>query len=876
MKVPTEPENDEVVMTLVAAALERAPAEREAYLRSACQDSDTLFEATWQRVQWEERMGSFLLEPMIPRQELQRPFRPGDVLSDRFRVIREVAHGGMGVVYEAIDQRLNRRIAVKCARPGYRGRLPPEARNAREISHRNVCKLHDIHTCRTEFGEVDFLSMEFLEGETLAERIRRDGPLPEADAREISRQVLAGLEAAHAKGVVHGDLKSNNIVLTKESGGALRAVITDFGLARPIEGAALAEAAGGVGSSAMGGTVDYMAPELLKGQRPSIAADLYAFGVILHEMAVGSRPESPGRIAPGLPRHWRRVIARCLQPEPANRFAGARHILDTLDANRWRWAWAALLLPFLFLLPPVQHKVEAWFAPPPVRLAVLPFEADAETTTLASGLLHDVSDRLASLGSNNFLLIPLTETGANNVRTLEQASNATHVLLGKMQKRADSLAVSAAVTEVASRRVVTELNHEYKLSELALVAKALTGSVTAELHLRGRIRPEAVNPRAYPYYVEAVYYLRRDAESADSAIGLFENAIELDPNSALPYAGLAESQLQNYNRKKGRQWLNLAKASVDRAEARNPDAVPVRLVAGLLGETLGLHDKAAKDYGRAIELDPKSGEAYRRLGYLYQLMNKPIEALATYRKAIEAEPSYYRPYFDLASFHFYQGQYRQAEAQYRRVIELAPDLAPGHTGLGVVLTEMGRYAEAETEYRISLRLRESPFVLNNLGALFAYMGRDAEAAQYYERAINKGASLNGLYMNLADSYRRLQRTAEAKAAYRKELETVENDLVDDPHNGYVRSILAYMCARLGDTKRAEMEIAQALKFFPDNAKVRRRAALTYEALNERDKTLEVLASATPDLLSELNRQPDLAALRLDPRFLELLRSKSVH
>src|SRR5215510_10032488 len=224
MKMPAEAENDEVVMTLVAAALERAPADREAYLRSACQDSDTLFEATWQRVQWEERMGSFLLEPMIPRQDLERPFHPGDVLSDRFKVIREVAHGGMGVVYEAIDQRLNRRIAIKCARPGYGGRLPPEARNAREISHPNVCKLHDIHTCRTQHGEIDFLSMEFLEGETLAQRIRRDGPLPEGEVRDFSRQILAGLEAAHAKGVVHGDLKSNNIVLTKEAGGALRPV----------------------------------------------------------------------------------------------------------------------------------------------------------------------------------------------------------------------------------------------------------------------------------------------------------------------------------------------------------------------------------------------------------------------------------------------------------------------------------------------------------------------------------------------------------------------------------------------------------------------------------------------------------------------------
>ena len=509
--MPPETENDEVVMTLIAATLQKSPGEREAYLRGACQDSNAPFETIWQRVCWEERMGSFLLEPLIPGRELDHPFHPGDILSERFRVIREVAHGGMGVVYEALDQRLDRRIAIKSARPGYRHRLPPEARNAREISHRNVCKLHDIHTCRTEFGEIDFLSMEFLEGETLAERIRRDGTLPEEDVREIARQILTGLDAAHSKGVVHGDLKSNNVILTQESAGALRAVITDFGLARPVESAGFAEPSSNAGTSVRGGAFEYMAPELLKGQRASIAADVYAFGVILHEMVVGSRPASPGRMAPGLPRRWRRVIARCLEPEPAKRFAGARQALDSLDGHRWRWAWAAALL-FLLLLPPVQHKVEAWFAPPPVRLAVLAFEADAETTSLANGLLHDTSDRLASLGGN-FLLIPLTETDRNNVRTLEQAksvSNATHVLRGKMQKRAGTLAVFAAVTEVSSRHVVKELTAEYRLSELALVVKALTGTVTAGMHLRGRIRAEAVAQPAYPYYVEGVYYLRQD------------------------------------------------------------------------------------------------------------------------------------------------------------------------------------------------------------------------------------------------------------------------------------------------------------------------------------------------------------------------------
>src|SRR6266851_5104929 len=541
--MPAEIESDELVMTLVAATLEHKPAEREAYLRSACEHSDALFDAIWQRVRWEERMGSFLMDPLIPRQNRDPSFQSGDVLAERFRVIREVAHGGMGIVYEALDQKLGRRVAIKCARPGYRGRLPPEARNAREVSHKNVCKLHDIHTFRTPSGEVDFLSMEYLEGETLAERIQRDRRMSESEVREIARQLLAGLDAAHSKGVVHGDLKSNNIVLTKEPSGELRVVITDFGLARPVVSAPR-DGSASISASIRGGAREYMAPELLRADPPSIAADVYAFGVILHELVVGSRPAA-GNVAQGIPIHWRRGIARCLQPEPGNRFAAAQHVLKSIAGPRHRWAWAAILLPLLALLiPQVRQAIDEWWTPPKVRLAVVPFEAEAETMSLASGLLTDVSDRLASSGSK-LLVIPLADTARDNVRTPERAKslfNATHVLRGKMRKNGPTLAVSAAVVEVESGVVVREFSHEYRMSELPLVAKAISGTVAAGLHLREPSRAETVAPQAYPSYVQGVYHMRRDTESADAAIPLFKTAIELDPNSPLPYAGLAEAQ----------------------------------------------------------------------------------------------------------------------------------------------------------------------------------------------------------------------------------------------------------------------------------------------------------------------------------------------
>ena len=224
-------QTDDRVMTLLELALTRPEDEHEAYLRSACGSDSGMFDKVWSYIQWEKRMKGFMLDPLHPQAEVVRPFEPGQQLINRFRIVREVAQGGMGIVWEAVDEKLDRRVALKCAKAGFGKQLPPEVRNAREISHPNVCKIFEIHTATTPHGDVDFISMEFLEGETLADRLRR-APLSKLEARTIARQLCAGLAEAHRNNVIHGDLKSNNVILTTGPNGSLRAVITDFGLAR--------------------------------------------------------------------------------------------------------------------------------------------------------------------------------------------------------------------------------------------------------------------------------------------------------------------------------------------------------------------------------------------------------------------------------------------------------------------------------------------------------------------------------------------------------------------------------------------------------------------------------------------------------------------
>jgi serine/threonine protein kinase len=207
-------------MTLFRAALAEGGREQwERFVRSAC-DGDTELQAELlEDLDQHERMGDFLSAPLIPRIEDARPFVPGDLAADRFQTVREVGEGGMAVVYEAIDGKLGERRAIKCPRPGFRRQMPPEARHAMRVTHSNVCRVYEIHSTQKACGPMDILSMEFVEGETLASRLARSLPDCE-EALDIARQICEGLGAAHRERLLHRDLKPNNVMLTRSSMGA--------------------------------------------------------------------------------------------------------------------------------------------------------------------------------------------------------------------------------------------------------------------------------------------------------------------------------------------------------------------------------------------------------------------------------------------------------------------------------------------------------------------------------------------------------------------------------------------------------------------------------------------------------------------------------
>ena len=292
---------------------------------------------------------------------------------------------------------------------------------------------------------------------------------------------------------------------------------------------------------------------------------------------------------------------------------------------------------------------------------------------------------------------------------------------------------------------------------------------------------------AYPSYIQGIGLLRRDpAERRRSHSVLRSGHRNRTLALALPYAGLAEAQLQQFQRGFGREWLERAEQTVAKAQSLNADVVPVLLVAGLLKEQSGWYERAAQDYSRAVELAPDNSEAWKRLAGTYSNMNRPEEAIATYRKAIQAQPDYYSPYFELGLFYYRRGQFPEAEKYFRRTTEIVPGLSSGHMDLGLALKDQGRLQEAEQSLLTALRLQENSRTLVNLGSLYYQEERFEEAVRLFEKSL--GSAPNAIaYEDVGDAYRHLGRPQDAEKAYHTAQAMAESQVAQNPREPFTRA-----------------------------------------------------------------------------------------
>jgi len=293
----------------------------------------------------------------FPAESSPNRLTAGAVLLDRFQVVRFIARGGMGEVYEALDKELQTHVAIKTIRPEIAAspaalaRFRREVHLARRVTHPGVCRVFDLFRHRTSSdasGDVVFVSMELLHGRTLAERIQESGRMSPEEILLILRQIIPALETAHAAGVLHRDLKPANLILEINRESETRAVITDFGLAWSQD--SLPEASPpGTGQFTFG-TPEYMPPEQIEGRRPTPASDLYSLGLVIYQMLTGTRafesdgpllsalrrlkecPPPPSRVVPQLGVRWDGLLSRCLDPDPGRRFCSARQLLDAVES----------------------------------------------------------------------------------------------------------------------------------------------------------------------------------------------------------------------------------------------------------------------------------------------------------------------------------------------------------------------------------------------------------------------------------------------------------------------------------------------------------------------------------------------------------------
>jgi len=871
-------------MKIISQAWRKSPTEREPFLRSECETDSDLYQEIAETLQWETRMGSFLQQPLVALTVVGRPFRAGEVIDGRFEIVRTVGEGGMGVVYEAIDRKRNLRIAIKSAKPGFQRLLSPELEGALKVRHPNVCLVNQIHTTKTDAGEVDFLSMEFLEGETLSAHLERKGKLDPTAALETARQLCAGLSEAHHSGVVHGDLKSANIILSQHDDGSLRPVITDFGLASGANQP----------TGAFGGTPGYMAPELLRGQKTSKASDVYALGVILYEIVTGRlpfekqsaeshsiRPPAPSEVVKNLDPRWDAVILQCLSESPAARPTDAAQIIARLEKRPLRKAplIAVGVLILAALIPPIRHwATDAFmdrFMPANMRLAILPIQSPSEATMIGEGALHDVSDRLRHLPSarRTLVIIPPGADAAAAVQTPEQAIkvlHATHALRTTLRREGKDYVVEGSVIDLHTQAHLRDFNSRYSETTVGALPSALANEVSLALHLSTAAAPEALSPEATAPYDKGLYLLRTDEQTYEDAISLFREAARLDPRSPLPPAALVEAQVVKCSIIKEHGCLAEAQQALWDAESLNPDSARVRLAGGMLNQASGKYQKALEDYHRVQELEPRNIDALLQIASVYFRADMADKAIIAYQQAIELDPGYYLPHEEVGSFHYFRGEYREAIAQFKLAIDRAPGRAIAYSNLGATLMDLGEYSSAETSLLQSLKLRETASALNNMGAVRAYQRQDAQAVDYYQRAIRMNPNDYVFIQNLADSYRRLGLSRESRHAYSQALKLGMVGLAENPVEAFSRGFVAYCSARLGDTQRAQTEIGQALKLSPGNKSVIRNAVLTYEALGQREQAIMALHGATPELLKELEHHPDLADLSIDSRFQQLV------
>jgi serine/threonine-protein kinase len=633
----------------------------------------------------------------------------------------------MGAVYEATDVVLRTRVALKLlegpitADATAMERFRREVLLARRVSHPNVCRVYELFQSTTPEGApLHFLTMEFLEGETLAARLARDGHLSPGEAFPLVRQMCDGLGAAHAEGVVHRDFKSSNVILVPRPGASglsrTRVAITDFGVARALEQRGGPDDEPLTGGAGFLGTPEYMAPEQVTGSAVSPATDVYALGVVMYQLvsgrlpfvgetplAIAARriqepPPRPERAVPGLDPRWTRTILRCLDRDPRRRFQHVEEVPTALSESppRRRVLLAALLGALLCVVAVAfigrrwaeNSRPSAPSAGRPPAIAVLPF--------VDMSPAHDqeyFSDGLAQEIMSNLTQVPGLRVTARSssfsfkgknedLRSVGQKLNVDHILEGSVRKLGRRLRVSAQVVSVADGYQLWSQTFDRDVVDIFAIQDEIARAVVAALRMKvlpgGRGAEQRVtNPDAYAIYLHGLQLDGIGTPGARSeAIQEFEKAIALDPRYAPAHARLAKTLIRYEGSAPSLpDWGERALEEAERAVALDPNLADGYAARGLARTFISWDWFTARaDYEKALALAPGDADTLSDYAGLLCIVGRASEGITPARMAADLDPLSPAAYYRLGFLYTRLGQYATA----RPLLEKAVSLAPQH------------------------------------------------------------------------------------------------------------------------------------------------------------------------------------------------------